>query len=381
MVGLRRAESALTALYNDLLARNGGANDLQSLGAVLKTLQRGLTGDRVLAGAGYFSTEGILDAYLLYYWPISYMQASFALDELEGRGVLPRMERVLDLGAGSGPASFAAFAWGAKQSVLVDSAGAALRVAKELSATSGLGVVRTAQVDLSSDATLPEGPFDLIVASHAMNELWNNSLEGEEKRAALLARAVRELSPEGILLVLEPSATVTAVPALRLRDRLLDPSGCLGLRCLGPCLDSNPCPALKAGEGRSCHSTWAWTPLPFVAGLAAQAGLERDSVKATWFALGRTAPDARDTPAALAGPALSGRIVSEPLLNKAGRLRYILCTGPAWATLSAKAGDESAKAAGFFSLKRGDIIQCDGLEKRAGENSFGYGPMSRMRRA
>jgi SAM-dependent methyltransferase len=343
-----------------------------------------------LAGSGYFSAEEILNAYLLYYWPVSFMQVSFALAELDTRGVLPKMERVLDLGAGPGPASFAAFGWGVKQAVLVDSIGPALQVARELSLASGLGNVRTVQADLSNDAAIPKGPFDLVVASHSMNELWKNSPEGEEKRTALLARASRELSPEGFLLILEPSAAITSVPALRLRDKLLDPRGGFGLRCLGPCLDSSPCPALKAGEGRSCHSTWAWDPLPYVAALAAQVGLDRDSVKATWFALGKTegaktfaAPSPRleqGGSSISAISAISGRIVSEPLLNKAGRLRYIVCTGPAWATLSAKAGDESAAAAGFFSLRRGDLIHCEGLEKRAGDHSFGFGQSSLMRK-
>jgi SAM-dependent methyltransferase len=386
MDGLSRAKSALSALYEHILSRQGGSGNLQRSGAALKTLQRGLTGDRALAGSGYFSTEEILNAYLMYYWPVSFMQTSFALAELECRGVLPKIERVLDLGAGPGPASFAAFAWGAKQSILVDSIGPALHVAQELSIASGLGNVQPVQADLSKDGAIPEGPYDLVVASHSMNELWKNSPEGEEKRASLLARASQELSSEGILLILEPSAAITAIPALRLRDKLLDPRGGFGLRCLGPCLDSNPCPALKAGEGRSCHSTWAWDPLPFVAGLAAQAGLDRDSVKATWFALGKTdgaktftAPSPLLEQEGASISALSGRIVSDPLLNKAGRLRYIVCTGPVWATLSAKSGDESAKAAGFFSLRRGDLIQCEDLEKREGQNSFGFGQLSRMR--
>ena len=76
---------------------------------------------------------------------------------------------------------------------------------------------------------------------------------------------------------------------------------------------------------------------------------------------------------------LEGRVVSEPMLNKAGRLRYILCTPSGLATLSAKTGDADAEAAGFFALRRGDCITAEALEKRANENSFGFVPGARLR--
>ena len=41
--------------------------------ALLK-LQRGLTGDKHLAGAGYMQDNAMLGAYLLYYWPVSFLQ-------------------------------------------------------------------------------------------------------------------------------------------------------------------------------------------------------------------------------------------------------------------------------------------------------------------
>jgi len=76
--------------------------EIEVAGASLLALQRGLTGGRSLAGAGYMDDPAILGAYLLYYWPVSYMQVSLALAENPG---FPR--RVLDLGSGPGPASAA----------------------------------------------------------------------------------------------------------------------------------------------------------------------------------------------------------------------------------------------------------------------------------
>jgi hypothetical protein len=75
---------------------------------------------------------------------------------------------------------------------------------------------------------------------------------------------------------------------------------------------------------------------------------------------------------------LSGRIVSEPMLNKAGRVRYILCTnGGLRATISALRYDPMAENLGFFGLGRGDLIAADGLEIR-GESHFGIVPGSRL---
>ncbi len=385
MDGIPRAEAALTTLYGALQARLRSPGDLRRLGGALKNLQRGLTGDRTLAGSGYFSTRDFLDIYLLYYWPVSFMQASYALEELARRGVLPEIRTVLDLGAGPGPASFAAFARGAESSLLLDGSAEALRFAADLSESTGFGKVRTETKDLENVLALHHGPFDLIVASHSINELWKSLPDAVERRAALVLAAVDSLAPGGVLLVLEPSASATAIPALKVRDRVLSLGAGGGLRCLGPCLDSSPCPAIRAGEGRSCHSTWPWKPLPFVERLAAHAGLDRDSVKSTWFALGRgTLPRSSDAVDARNGleeaNSLRGRIISEAMLNKAGRIRYIACTGPDLATVSAKSGDPSTAASGFPSLARGDIVGLENLERREGDRSFGLLQSSGMRR-
>ena len=77
--------------------------EIEAAGAALLALQRGLTGDRGLAGRAYMDDRELLGAYLLYYWPVSYMQVSVSLAE---RPFSPR--RVLDLGSGPGPASAAA---------------------------------------------------------------------------------------------------------------------------------------------------------------------------------------------------------------------------------------------------------------------------------
>ena len=231
-------------------------------GAALKSLQRGLTGDRHLAGASYFSQGDYLGAYLLYYWPVSYAQTSLALEEMRMRGVLPRIRRVLDMGAGPGPASFAAALLGADSVRLMDSNPEALEAALRLrESLPGIHAEFSVTLrDFMKDERIDGGPYDLIVACHSANELWKGQDNAMERRTSLFGMACEQLAEGGILLIIEPSANSTGRPALALRDSLLSRASDLDISCVAPCPGSFPCPIASAGEGRSCHSTWPWNP-------------------------------------------------------------------------------------------------------------------------
>jgi hypothetical protein len=71
-------------------------------------------------------------------------------------------------------------------------------------------------------------------------------------------------------------------------------------------------------------------------------------------------------------------VISEPLLNKAGRIRFIVCAGECLATISAPASSPEAKAAGFLGLNRGDRFRAKGLSPRPGERNFGFEPGSSL---
>jgi hypothetical protein len=72
------------------------------------------------------------------------------------------------------------------------------------------------------------------------------------------------------------------------------------------------------------------------------------------------------------------------MLNKAGRIRYIVCTeNGQLSTISAPQNDPTAIHAqastlGFFNLARGDLIEASGLEER-GRSHFGIIPASSLR--
>ena len=344
--------------------------EIEAAGAALFALQRGLTGGRSLAGGKYMEDRDLLGAYLLYYWPVSYMQVSLALAEL------PRSPRnVLDLGSGPGPASAAIVdalppGAGLEKLVLLDGSKKALDLGVAiLGAEPRKGAcITTVEQDLESGTELPAGEFDLIVFGHCLNELWAKEGDALERRVDLVRRAAKRLSPGGSILLLEPALLSTCRSLIALRDALAS----LSWLVLAPCPSSKSCPALAAGPERSCHAQSPWEPPESVAALAKAAGLDRNAVKFAYFFLSPPAGLAKTRPVTPSEEQQTRlrRVVSDPMLNKAGRLRYVLCAGGRLETISARADDPEAKARGFMELRRGDRIRALGLEPRAGG---GYG--------
>jgi SAM-dependent methyltransferase len=359
LVDLWREAAAMLPARSAALARP----ETDLVGAAILRLQRGLTGARSLAGAPYMDDPALLGAYLLYYWPVSYLEASLAIAEL---ALEPR--RVLDLGSGPGPAAAAALDAGAVRVDLADRSERALELATRVLGRDEARIA-AARVDLESPEALAaaSGTYDLVILGHSLNELWRGREDRIALRTSLLERAGRLLEPGGTLLVLEPALLETSREALRLRDALADS----GYRILGPCpaSDSGPyrCPALAAGPDRTCHAESAWDPPEPVASIAARAGLDRRSVKYAWFAAdprGGPARGVADGPPDAA--TLEGRVVSDPMLNKAGRVRYFICSEGRIATVSASSSAPEAKSSGFLSLRRGDRIRVIGAEPRQG---------------
>ncbi len=358
--------------------------------SALLSLQRGLTGDRALAGAGYMDDPDYLAAYLEYYRAVSMAQVGRIADLA---GLAPRS--VLDLGAGPGSVSLELLGRGAREFFLVDSSRAALDAAaasiRELAGRLGAPVgVETLVADLESPEAVPAGRrFDLAAFGHCLNELGKGD-DRLARRRAVVERAARALAPGGAVMALEPATLAASRDALALRDALVAD----GWSVAAPCTLDGPCPALAAGPNHTCHDESAWEVPPGVGRLAAAAGLDRDLIKMTWYvgsppasrvsasprpstiAAGRGSPDPVGGVADRAPGAY--RVVSAPMLNKGGRVRYLLC-GPAGRfPFSARRDDAAALRAGFFELGRYDLVAVDDPEPR--ENGWGFGPATRIRR-
>ncbi len=420
---------------------NGMKINLQRAAQNVVELQRGLTGSRALAGNGYMQKGASLQAYLLYYWPVSYAQTKAALQkaprffervaEISGLSgtfgnagtafkAKRRAVRVLDLGSGPAPAScsLADLAQGrgeqnmAFEFCLCDSSGDALSLGKKIleAAYAKNASVETRVCNLENifqpkngapeiagkpkngAAFLDGKKFDFIIASHSLNELWKGQKKRGEKIAALLKNLSACLDDGGLMLLMEPALLATSRALIEARDSLI----ASGLKVAAPCLQSaSPCPALE-NPNATCHAQFDWEMPSIVADLAALAGLNRADVKMTYFifergaSLGQEGDFVQDqksggpdfglaTETGLAN--ICALVVSEPMLNKAGRIRYVLCDGKARFTLSAKNGDPNAAAQGFFDLKRYDKIKIAGAQVRSQKGeplSLGFDEKTRL---
>jgi SAM-dependent methyltransferase len=291
----------------------------------VEKLHEGLVGARALARAATYDDPAHLGAYLLWWWPQSYLKVCAAL----AMARLPLRPRILDLGAGPGPAAIAALDALGGEALAFDASAAALAEARALQPA-----LRTQQGDLARE--LPEGEFDLTLAANVLSEL------APARRAALVR--------EGTTVLIEPALRETGRALLELRDQLL----ASGFRALAPCLTQKPCPALASPKDW-CTAELRWTPPRHVTQLADATGLRADELLS--FApliLARTAPQPE---------AGAWRVVGVPPPEK-GKKRLWICSDEGRVAVGRLDKHERADNAQFDQLGRGDLVRLGGLERR-----------------
>jgi SAM-dependent methyltransferase len=361
---VRSLESEWRVLTGSTGSGRLSRTELDGAGRALLALQRGLTGGRELVGGAYMDSPEALGAYLLYYWPASFLQTRRALeraDRASGPGRAARLESVLDIGAGPGPASAAYALRGAISVTALDTSPQALGIAKRLlSGTDARFEAREWRA--GSDSPPKEGGFDLIVLSHSLNELFHDSGDKIRLRADFLDSLKSSLSEDGRILVVEPALLATSRDAIAVRDSLLE----RGWKAQAPCIYDGPCPAFSAGESQTCHDSFEWNPPYFTREIAERVGLDRPELKMAWFALRPPGQDAAKTDR-LSQDLL---VVSEPMLNKAGRTRFMVCGATGRFSLSGRLSDLPPECADFARLRRGMRIRVSKAEAR-GEGGMG----------
>ncbi len=391
---LQRHVNTLSALLPHTKRGKGrGTLPLRALSDALFRLQRGLTGERTLAGDFYMEDDSLLAAYLLYYWPVSYQQLRHIIGQLppEAFSFTGRTAgsgpSILDTGSGPGPASAAlcdflqeqAKAGPSPSVCFCDHSPKALSLAQGIFAKDFPNVQTQIQVsDFEkapfSSESLPEGKkFSVAIFCHSLNELWQEKKDRIDRRTGLIEQILDSyMEKEGLLILCEPAQTKSSRELISIRDSLLARRSDLDL--LAPCTGSGtPCPALRQGEGTSCHSEGNWEAVEPATSLAEAAGLDRKSIKMSYLAFKKTEEsNGREGQAAQQETAFTARVVSDPMLNKAGRIRFVLCDGHERFSLSAKKGDAAAERKGFWKLKRDTLICVRKAERRgeAGKPSF-----------
>jgi len=300
----------------DQLARS----EIRPAARAVLALHEGLVGERNLARPETYRGEH-LGAYLLWWWPQSYLktQAALRLAPLP----LPRAPRILDVGAGPAPAALAALDLLGGSAAAFDASGEALAEAR------ALGIAETT-------TSLPQERFDLSLVANVLSEL----------PAPL--DLLRRLS--GVVVVIEPALRETGRALLELRDQLL----AQGFRALAPCLTQKPCPALASAKDW-CTAEVGWTPPRYFQQLAEATGLRADEMLS--FAPLVLAKEAPPPEADL------WRVVGAPQPEK-GKQRLWVCSDLGREPVVLLDKQAALANADFASLRRGDLVRLRGLERR-----------------
>ncbi len=273
-----------------------------------------------------------ITAYGLFFFPQTYTRTLWVIDELLERNqwmpASDRPLRVLDLGCGSGAASFALLdqldAKGLSVEVEhygVDRSGYNLDAARELAATCAYDNIRVKSEWLRRDVTSSQfswekkpfnRPWDIILMSFSFGE-FVVGLE-DEQAVAVVQDLSDALAEDGTVIITEPSLMETSVRLEVVRDAIAA-SG--NLQVLAPCLHQQPCPALEQ-KRFWCHEVRKWHPPESIAFLNTRLHREIRFLKFSFLMFQKTdevsITDAGDT---------HFRLVS-PMAKKSGQM---VCKG------------------------------------------------------
>ncbi|MBS1125943.1 MAG: hypothetical protein H6Q98_881 [Nitrospirae bacterium] len=331
-----------------------------------------LTKERGSLPAAYLRDPGLRTAYLTYFLPPNLDKISVPLRELSLHPEKPlEQERlqVLDLGSGPGTAILGIRQFFARnrmrtrlECTAVDHVAENLKDAEVLFREQGgvAGVpatLATVRSDIEAIAERSGGPFDIIVLSNVLNELYLREEDRARKRTALVGRILEHLlAPAGSCIIIEPALRETSRDLLMVRDGIVD----AGFRVYSPCLVQGHCPALVNPKDW-CHEDRPWDPPEIIAEIDSRIGLRKDSLKFSYVVLRKDGRTLADT----CGPG-SLRVVSEPLVSKGKRELY-LC-GREGRRLAVRLEKDAAPGnEAFAQLSRGDVVRVEGLvieEKR-----------------
>ena len=241
----------------------------------------------------YMDDPALLLAYGLFFFPQNYARMQFVVREALARSPLPkdRPLRILDVGAGTGAAGFSALhrlsssGYGPVDFQALDKSGASLPILGKIfhdlkPACWPRATLSTHCADLLQSTALP-GPWDLVLVSYALNEVFMNRSE-EEVRNWIRAM-VANLADDGLFLICEPVVKASSERLEKIRDWL----AAEGLaRILAPCRHSKPCPMLRE-ERNWCHDVRSWRPPGSLAFLNRKLYHEIEVLKFSFLALAR----------------------------------------------------------------------------------------------
>lgn len=294
----------------------------------------------------YFSSPRHLGAYFLYHFVIHYLEGLSLINELP-----EPPERVLDVCSGPAPYAFAALRHGAKEVVATDRNLEALSLGAELCGRYG-NTLSIRRWECTKEQCPVEGKFDLIILSHALDELFPKIVKGwKERQKAFLDSLFAKLTPDGHLLLVESSFKEQNERILSIRDELVNE----GISVQAPCVWKGSCPALQ-GKRSPCYAQREFEKPYLIREIQRAAKIFLSSLKMSYCIFKH--PEA-NWPALPEGEC--HRVVSPPIEGSTGEHFYLCGTkGKRRLTTSLKTLPKSIKALEY--LKRGELIAVEGAE-------------------
>ncbi len=338
----------------------------KTLAANVVRLSHLLTRDRENLSVAYLSDRGLREAYRAYFLPPNLEKVQAPLRALRlhrGRSLEKEKLRILDLGCGPGTASLGVLEFFAAQKnrpvlefAAVDLVSENLKIARELFTASRnrhalVASLKTVRSSIEHAVHLAEAPFDLIIFSNVLNELYVQEKGRILRRIDLVQRLLnRFLSRDGSCIIIEPALRETSRELLGVRDGLIE----LDYAIVAPCLCQGKCPAL-ANPKDWCHEDIPWDPPDRIRELDRLAGLRKDSLKFSYLIL-RHAAGARTSRFG----ENSFRVVSDLLISK-GKTELYLC-GESGRSLAVRLDKDATPENEIFGkLLRGDIARFERL--------------------
>lgn len=291
----------------------------------------------------YLRDRALMAAYLLYYLPVNYLKALYALNSshIETNDEID----ILDIGSGPGTCSLAAveFFRGKRVNITaIDETTEALDILKAVvdKFSDAKATIETHGIDVSKLGTLGlKKKHDVIFFSNILNEL-------EEKKAHIVRKAASDLmKPNGRIIIIEPALKETTRSVMQLRDELA-----YEFDIIAPCIGSpKECPMLKDSERHWCHMYLDWKRPELIEKTDRAAGLKKYHLIFSYLILGNkgSAPKSTEN---------IWRVVSSPLVTK-GKCELFVCGHSGLRRLTRLNKDATEANEVFDQLLRGDIIR------------------------
>ena len=330
----------------------------------------------------YFSDKELIVAYVAYFLPSNILKITRPLEELYRHSAPVFSDcgeiNILDLGCGPGTASAGLLYFLSSHQVFekkvslkiraIDSSRDILREAKgiinsvydsykeSLLKHNIVHVnVETLQADINNYGGNPSSKqkYDMIIISNALCELGTD-VPGMVNSLGSISS---DLKTDGSMIIIEPALRDSSRRLLELRDHVLR-SG--EMNVYSPCLTQDSCRAL-VNKKDWCHEADQWRAPAIVRDLDRLTGFEKTRLNYSYMVLRKDGLALSDVMVEKKGEVF--RVVSDLLVMK-GDKRIYLCGKGGRIEVGRLDRERSDSNSFFDDLKRGDIVEIEGLYKK-----------------